>query len=639
MKLQDLRSRQLVETAVFAAGAFAAFIVYAMTLCPTLNFIDSGELATVAYTLGVAHPTGYPLFTLIGWLFTHLPLGGSVIYRLNLMAAILCSVGLIFYSKFLSYILAVVWEKHDQSGGTSARTRFYERTLPTLFGTLLLAFSETYWSQALAVEVYSLHVLLLSLVLYVFVRGVVPALGPIKGKGEPKEGNTLLLAAFAFVLGLSFTNHMTTIFLAPAFLYLYFAAFGFRKEAWRLIGAMALPFLAGLSVYLYLPLRAAGHPLMNWGNPVTWEAFFRHTSAKQYSVWLFSSMDTAQRQLAYFLGCLGPEFFYIGVALAVLGAWSLFRRHRTLFVFTVLLFLGCVLYAINYDIHDIDSYFLVAYLTIALWASFGFRQLIAVVTSQEARTVLVGAALVTIVGEGVVNAPKVTLHDMTLVEDYTRDVFQSVGPNAVVLTYQWDYFVSASYYAQHVDRSRTDVVVIDKELLRRSWYYPQLEREHPWLIAQSRPEVDAFLVELRKFENSLPYSSQLIEFRYAAVIRSFIERNMATKPVYATPEVEPQYTPGFRRIPAGLADRLVPEAADSAAWPAMVTPDFHVHVPARRDAYVDGVLGLYSGAYLRAALYAFSLGQRERARAFVAQSLALDPANPEALRLNDALQR
>ena len=80
--------RSLAPALSGAVGALS-FIVYFMTMAPGLQFIDSGELSTVAALLGIAHPTGYPLFTLIGWLFAHLPVGGTVIFRLNMMAAAL----------------------------------------------------------------------------------------------------------------------------------------------------------------------------------------------------------------------------------------------------------------------------------------------------------------------------------------------------------------------------------------------------------------------------------------------------------------------------------------------------------------------------------------------------------------------
>ena len=60
---------------------------YVKTLAPTVSFFDSGELIAAAATFGVAHPPGYPLYVLLGWLFSKLPVGG-VAYRLNLMSAV-----------------------------------------------------------------------------------------------------------------------------------------------------------------------------------------------------------------------------------------------------------------------------------------------------------------------------------------------------------------------------------------------------------------------------------------------------------------------------------------------------------------------------------------------------------------------
>ncbi|MEJ2617764.1 MAG: DUF2723 domain-containing protein, partial [Ignavibacteriaceae bacterium] len=69
------------------------FLIYLTTLAPSVVEIDSGELATVQSTLGIAHPTGYPLFTIIGHLFSLIPLGFSKIYQLNILAAFWCSLG------------------------------------------------------------------------------------------------------------------------------------------------------------------------------------------------------------------------------------------------------------------------------------------------------------------------------------------------------------------------------------------------------------------------------------------------------------------------------------------------------------------------------------------------------------------
>ena len=86
-----------------------SFVVYLRTLAPTVGFIDSGELAAVACTLGIAHPTGYPLFTLLGWMFSRLPTAAEEIVRLNMMAALFCAAGIVFFFHFLRLFLSVVF--------------------------------------------------------------------------------------------------------------------------------------------------------------------------------------------------------------------------------------------------------------------------------------------------------------------------------------------------------------------------------------------------------------------------------------------------------------------------------------------------------------------------------------------------
>ncbi len=87
--------QRLISRPVYLAAivAVAAFVVYMQTLAPSADFIDAGELATVCATLGIAHPTGYPLFALVGWVFAHLPIPGSIIFRLNIMAAFFTAMG------------------------------------------------------------------------------------------------------------------------------------------------------------------------------------------------------------------------------------------------------------------------------------------------------------------------------------------------------------------------------------------------------------------------------------------------------------------------------------------------------------------------------------------------------------------
>src|SRR3970040_1764705 len=81
-----------------AALSLIVAAVYTTTLNPAVSFIDSGELATAAATLGIAHPTGYPLFTLLGRIIAVVPVDVPLIFKLNVWSLLLAaaSVGMFF---------------------------------------------------------------------------------------------------------------------------------------------------------------------------------------------------------------------------------------------------------------------------------------------------------------------------------------------------------------------------------------------------------------------------------------------------------------------------------------------------------------------------------------------------------------
>lgn len=612
--------KTLASSPLFSASLVTlfSFVIYLRTMAPGVNFIDSGELATVAYRLGIAHPTGYPLFTLLGWLFSHLPLATEVITRLNIMAAFFCAAGLFVFYHVFSFALAHIEYRPDPAKGPSQELTTIARIGASAGATLLLAFSETYWSQATSVEVYSLHLLLVATVMLSFLKAIY----------DPSGRAWWYL--FALVLGLSFTNHMTTILLAPGFLYLYFATQGWNSVSRMRVLRMAPPFLVGLSPYLYLPIRAAQSPVLNWGNTVSWERFLWHFSGKQYRVWIFSSTEAAGRQFRYFLDSFPAEFAYAGLVFGLIGIVALWRGDRKLFYWTLLLFVGCVLYAINYDIHDIDSYFLLAYICVAFWSAFGMRSTIAWLQNFSGLRVQTAAALVACLGliPLFVHFSRSDESRNFLVDDYTHNMFASLQPNALILSYQWDYWVSASLYFQHVDGFRPDVVVVDKELLRRSWYLKQLGVSYPWFIDGSRAEVDGFLREVEKFEYDLPYNPNVIQARYEEMIGGFLARNIPNRPVYVTQEIEPEYTRGYLRVPEGLAFRLY---RDSTFHPT-VMPPFQYRPFPREGKMEDFIKKLYAGAFVNRGDYYFRSGNLPEARNAFKTALFFDPSSAIARR-------
>ncbi|MBT8391790.1 MAG: DUF2723 domain-containing protein, partial [Ignavibacteria bacterium] len=196
------------------------FIVYMFTIAPSVVQIDSGELASVQATLGIAHPTGYPLFTIIGYIFSLLPLPVTKIFQLNLLASIYCSatVGIFIYTiklclDNLSLFAGKRTSKTRKSKSKKKKKQISEKENPqnklseiikiisAVFGGLVLAFSNTFWFQSTSVEVYSLHLILITLIILTLVKAYIFSF-------KNDEIKPWLL--FAVVLALGFTNHMTT---------------------------------------------------------------------------------------------------------------------------------------------------------------------------------------------------------------------------------------------------------------------------------------------------------------------------------------------------------------------------------------------------------------------------------------------
>ncbi|GMU88298.1 MAG: hypothetical protein AMXMBFR49_05060 [Chlorobiota bacterium] len=653
---------------------FVVFLVYYSTMAPSVLQIDTGELAAAQALLGIAHPTGYPLFTMLGYLFSLIPMPFTTIYQLNLFAALTTSAGIYFFIKTVAFILEnfAAFEKtsgsrkskkqqplkrgkaakatdssfsppqadHSAAGGSAI-------TLLSLSGGLILAFSKTVWFQSTSVEVYSLHLALISAAFYTLVRAFVgsqelknsrtqelknsrtqvpenpgnessPLAPPQADRYSPLiTGNTPWLL-FAIVLALSFSNHMTTLLIIPATAYLYFVRFGFRKESFITLGKMlGLFFTVLILIYAYMPIRAGMDPLINWGNPVDWERIMRHVSGKQYQVWLFSSSEAAAKNFARFFSGL-PTEFYISLLASVLGIFYLMGRSTKLLVTALLLVFGTVFYAINYDIVDLESYFLLAYIGLSLLAVFGLLFLHEKLNDIK-KTAGV-AALLVLVQAGVTYGG-INQSNNLIFEQYTKAVLEKSPKNAVLFSYQWDYWLSASYYFQFVEGLRKDVAVIDKELLRRSWYYNQLDNKYPWLTPTYKKEADVFLKEVVPFERELPYAAQVIEGAYRDVMLAMLLNNMKDKAVFIGPEVfEKEIANKEIVLPDSV--RLVPhlffyQLTSGDQYVPAPDPDFTLSSGGVKNYYVDQIEAIVGTMLLRRAQYELAYKKKDRAKIYI----------------------
>jgi hypothetical protein len=607
------------------------FIFYLTTLAPSVVEIDAGELATVQVMLGIAHPTGYPLFTLLGYLFSLIPFGFSKIYQLNLLSAIWCSIAVAVFVYTCKFILdnLIVFQKGSKKGKRKKEEKKKEQLttvskekleepikyIASIFAGLLLGFDRTFWNQGNAIEVYSLQALLFCLII----------ISLLKAYTTPNEekGLTKSWLIFAAILALGFTNHMTTLFVLPATAYLYFDKFKLKSAGIkRLLIMIFLIFLPiFVSIYLYLPIRASQNPVLNWGNPVDFERFYRHVSGWQFQVWFFKSSEVMKKQLGYFFSNLFTEF-NIGILFCLYGIFISYLKARKFFIFNIVLLLFSLLYASNYDIVDIDSYFLMSYVALSFFALFGIVQIYSKLRFKKYNQLIATALIaIFILMQMIFNYKENDLKDVYTFEDFSKSTLNSTKPNSIILTYLWDYLVSPSYYFQLVEKYRTDVAVVDKELLRRSWYYGQINRQHEGLLKGVNTEVNMFEDALKPFERNEAFDSNLLENLYRKIMTNLVSTNADKRYIYISSElVENEMQKGEFILPEGytiVPENLLFRVVKGNEYVPVSDPVFTIRLPKTRTKYIDFMENAVSTMLARRALYEIQFNKIDRAKVYV----------------------
>ncbi len=447
------RSRQRwLDGATVLGPAAACLALYLHTLAPTVVEGDSSELVAAIHVLGIPHPTGYPLYMLLGKAFEMLvPIGGAA-YRVNLMSAVCASA--------MVALLALLALKITSSRPAAV--------LAAAVGGL----SEPAWSQAVIAEVYALHGLLVVLVLLAFWRWHL--------KRTWREISWLSAAA-----GLGLAHHRTIIFFAaPALL----AAIGWQRPFQPAgLGKAVAAGLAPLAFYAYLPLRAMANPPVNWGNPATWDNFWYHVTASIYVQFAFGHTlpETAQRFWTL-VREMGREISWPGLLAAVAGAVLMARNAKVYGLTVIVSFLGLVAWNSAYKVPDLMDFHVPSFLLVGLWAGTCLEKVLGYATtrwlaSRALQRVARSAAHITVftlVPALMIlsNYERTSRRGYWEIENWARRTAAELKGNAV-LAATGDTPTFAIWYVQAVHGLRTDVVVVEPDRFRDPWYLPMVRIE------------------------------------------------------------------------------------------------------------------------------------------------------------------
>jgi hypothetical protein len=432
--------------------------LYLATLSRDVLPADSGEFQLVATLLGVAHPPGYPLYTLAGHLFIRLVPIGTPALRLNLMSVPMAVVTLLWTAWATR-----LWARHLGASPLLAR-------IGGVAAALTLGSATTFWAQATIANIRMPTLFFAALALYALARFA--ALTAENAESEEKRRDRSLLL-LALALGLGIGHHPSLAFVG-IFLILYLLGQDPRlllqpRRWWRLV----LVFLAALLVPLaYLPIRGAmGAPLAP-PDLDTLQGFLWHVLAKGFAgdMFAFANLRDFPHRLALLPTLLTFQFNGLLLVLALLSLLAVLRRDRWLFLLLAGSFALHTYITLTYRAPQTVEYLMPAYLPIALAVGLLPAALSTSQSTQRNSTKISASSAFSAVKlllaalavwAGYLNLQMhLSLAELatdTSTRQMVQPLLEAAPPNSVILA-DW-HWATPLWYLQQVEGRRPDVTV------------------------------------------------------------------------------------------------------------------------------------------------------------------------------------
>ncbi len=539
---------------LFGGLAFLVpLLVYLITLAPSVAFWDAGEFIAAAYTLGVPHPPGTPLYVLLGRIASLIPVG-DIAVRVNALSAIAAALSCLFL--YLA-LLRLMRFRHEERPTAPWLVRG-----GALAGGLLAMGGATFWTNATEAEVYALSNLVMTGTLWLLLRWDAHR----RAGADTCDDRPLLL--IGYVLSLSIAIHLGTYLVLPPFALFVLLRHGHvLRNAHVWIWIVLLSLLA-LSVHFFLPIRSALDPVIDEANPETVREFVDFILRKQYK-----PVNPFERQATWaFQFTMYWRYFFeqYGLWIHVLGLVGLaahYRRDRSGFALYGALFLIMSLFLIFYmnftdaEVRDRDYFFAPSFFLWAGWVGWGGAWLLGRVRWLRNPA----GALLLLAIPCIVTARNWETHDRRgnfVARNYAYNMLQSLEPNALLFT-NGDNDTFPLWYLQEVEGVRKDVRVMNLALLHTNWYIHQIKHTEPQVpIAFTDEEIEI----LRPFRDQ---AGEIIWVQEIAVFHIIRENNWK-RPVYFAVTVSDLLglDKESRLSLEGLVFKLLPEPDPAGINPA-----------------------------------------------------------------------
>ncbi len=446
--------------------------------------------------------------------------------------------------------------------------------------SLFFSFSPILWSQATINEVYSLNIFLCSLLVLFALYWY----KTVRDRPYAESASSRFVFLLAYLVGLSSGNHLLSLLLLPGLIFLIAFSGARRILNLRTLVLISCFFILGVSVYLYLAVRASLNPALNWGNPSALLNLKNHLLARMYRSRMFSETTLMFfGNLKYFGKTFLTQFPLWAFPFILLGIFKGLRQNLKLFIFLGLIIVFNLVWSLNYAIKDIDPYFLQTILVSGFFLYLGilfFLQLAEKVWNnlKFPHGIRAWGSLGIMLLLAIfyfLNFPReFKTQDRSkdyIPYDFTLNILRSSHENAVILTEVWDYY-SPWLYLRFVENKRPDLEIVQTDLLQWTWYKDYVRKYYPDLFERSSQEIERYGRYALRMEKNLPVNSLQVSVTFSQVIDSLILKNMADRPVYITFLDAYKGYAGLPTTTEGLLMRFRPERK----FYPYEFPDFHL---------------------------------------------------------------
>jgi tetratricopeptide (TPR) repeat protein len=410
--------------------ALIALFVYLLTVCRTFYIGDGAEFALVLKTLGIAHPPGYPLLTIVGSVFVQMFFFLRPIVAANLFNVLIAVAAVA--------VLFLILRKHLTVG------------YATLI-SLAWAFMPAFWEQTVGIEIYNANLLLILLTLLVL------------------ESDSHYKWPLVFYLyGLCLNGNPTSLALAPTLIFVFFQEREYRH--WRRIPIyLGLMALAG-TLYFYLWIRSGQYPVADWGHPMGFDAWFHHLTLGQYRSLIGSSSQDVWLSTRLFGSVLLSSWWWIGVVGIVSGIYLGIRRDVARTLSLLLLLVTSFYLTTAHTAPDYFPHLLPALLACLLLLANNFTWL------QERQLKQALPLAITALAVAIMLVTHYQSNDKskyTFYEEYSRLILDSAGEG--VLFTSGDVNSLGPVYLRYAENYRPELTVYDCNI-RKTALFQQAAR-------------------------------------------------------------------------------------------------------------------------------------------------------------------